>query len=128
MISKSDQQLQRRRFLKNFLKNSIWLPWQPEFWMESNSANTFLRGPPKEHYCQVWFKFAQQFRRSWCLKKLLMTHNGQRTQGDPKSFPGELRTFFFSVNISKFVKNERTETKFKLWPCPLGSVVSVADS
>ena len=41
IISKSDQQFQRRRFLKNCLKNSIWLPWQPEFLMKSNSVKKF---------------------------------------------------------------------------------------
>ena len=38
IITKSDQ---RRRFLKNCLKNLISLPWQPEFLMESNSVNNF---------------------------------------------------------------------------------------
>ena len=75
--SKSDQRFQRRRFLKNCLKNSIWLLWQPEFLMESNSVNNFWRGPPKEHSCQVWSKLAQQFGRRRCLKKLLTTHDGQ---------------------------------------------------
>ena len=51
IISKSDQWFQRRRFLKNCLKNSILLPCQPEFLMESNSMNNFWRGPPKEHSC-----------------------------------------------------------------------------
>ena len=78
IISKSDQRFQRRRFLKNCLKNSISLPWQPEFLMESNSVNNFWRGPPKEQSCQVWSKFAQQFGRR-CLKKLLMTHDGHIT-------------------------------------------------
>ena len=55
IISKSDQRFQRRRFLKNCLKNSISLPWQPEFLMESNSVNNFWRGPPKEYSCQVWY-------------------------------------------------------------------------
>ena len=53
IISKSDQRFQRRRFLKNCFKNSISLPWQPEFLMESNSANNFYRGPPKENSCQI---------------------------------------------------------------------------
>ena len=52
IISKSDERFQRRRFLKNCLKNSVSLPWQPEFLMESNSVNKFLREPPKEHSCQ----------------------------------------------------------------------------
>ena len=64
IISKSDKWFQRRRFLKNSLKNSIWLPWQPEFLMESNSANNLKRGPPKKYSCQVWFKLALRFRRS----------------------------------------------------------------
>ena len=41
ITSKSEEWFQRRRFLKNSLKNSIWLPWQPEILMESNPANTF---------------------------------------------------------------------------------------
>ena len=35
IILKSDQWFLRRRFFKNYLKNSIPLPWQPEFLMES---------------------------------------------------------------------------------------------
>ena len=73
IISKSDRWFQRRRFLKNCLKNSILLPWQPEFLMESNSVNNFWRGPPKEHSCQVWSKLAQRFGRRRYLKKLLTT-------------------------------------------------------
>ena len=38
----------------------------------------FLKRTPKEHSCQVWFKLAQRFRRNWCLKKLLTTHDGHR--------------------------------------------------
>ena len=87
IISKSDQRFQRRRFLKNCLKNSISLPWQPEFLMESNSVNKFWWGPPKEHSCQVWYKLIRWFWRRRCLKKLLTTHNGRRTHHHPKSSP-----------------------------------------
>ena len=87
IISKSDQQFQSRRFLKNCLKNSISLPWQQEFLMESNSVNNFWRGPPKEHSCQVWSKLAQRFGRRRCLKKLLTTHDARRTHHHPKSSP-----------------------------------------
>ena len=86
-ISKSDKQFQRRRFLKNCLKNSISLPWKPELLMESNSVNNFWRGSPKEHSCQVWSKLAQWFGRRRCLKKLLTTHNGRRTPCHPKISP-----------------------------------------
>ena len=71
IISKSDQRFQRRRFLKNCLKNSILLPWQPEFLMESNTVNNFWRGPPKEHSCQVWSKLAQWFGRRRCFKEIV---------------------------------------------------------
>ena len=43
-ISKSDQQFQRR-FLKNCIKNSIFLPWQEEFLVESYSVNSFKDNP-----------------------------------------------------------------------------------
>ena len=92
IISKSDQRFQGRRFLKNCLKNlknSISLPWQPEFLMESNSVKKFWREPPKEHSCQVWSKLAQQFGRRRCLKKLLTTHDARQTPHHPKSSPWE---------------------------------------
>ena len=73
IVLKSDQPFPRRRFLQNCLKHSISLLWQPEFLTESSSVNTFWRGPPKEHSCQVWSKLAQRFGRRRCLKKLLTT-------------------------------------------------------
>ena len=76
IILKSDQLFLGRGFFKNYLKNSISLPWQPVFLMESNSVYNFWRGPPKEHSCQVWSKLAQRFGRRRCLKKLLTTHDG----------------------------------------------------
>ena len=87
IILKSDHWFLRRRFFKNYLKNSIPLPWQPEFLMESNSVNNFWRGPPEEHSCQVWSKLAQRFGRRRCLKKLLTRHDGRRTPHHPKSSP-----------------------------------------
>ena len=66
-------------FSKNCLKNSISLPWEPEFLMESNSVNNVHRGPPKEHSCQFWSKLAQRFGRRRCSKKLFMTHYGHKT-------------------------------------------------
>ena len=82
---KSDQRFQRRRFSKNCFKNSISLPWQPEFLMESNSVNKFQRGPPKEHSCQVWSKLAKRFGRRRCLKKLLKTHDGRELKSFRKT-------------------------------------------
>ena len=45
-----------RRFLKVFL---LWLPWQPELFMEHNYLTEFERGPPKEHSCEIWLKSSQ---------------------------------------------------------------------
>ena len=62
----------------------LWLPWQPELWMELNSLYTFCRALPKEHPCQVSSRLAQWCRRRRCLKKLL-TDAGRRTYGDHNS-------------------------------------------
>ena len=48
--------------------------------MESNSVSIFLRGPPKEHSCQIWSKLALQFGKRRCLQKLLTRHNGRHLQ------------------------------------------------
>ena len=57
IILKSDQRFLRRRFLKNYLKNSVSLPWQPEFLMESNSVNIFKEDLPRSipaKFCPNW--------------------------------------------------------------------------
>ena len=79
IILKSDQPFLRRRFFKNYLKNSFSLPWQPEFLKESNSVKSFWKGPPKEHSCQVWSKLAKWFGSRRCLKKLMTTRDGHLT-------------------------------------------------
>ena len=75
LISKLAQRFQRRRFLKNSLKNSILLPWQPEFLMESNSANNSgklggvcLQNTSKSHsyHLKIW----QLLRGGYRLWKL----------------------------------------------------------
>ena len=39
------------KIFKGFL---LWLPWQPEFFMEHNYLKESERGPPKEHSCKIW--------------------------------------------------------------------------
>ena len=39
------------KILKDFL---VWLPWQPEFFMEHTYLKEFARGPPKKHSCEIW--------------------------------------------------------------------------
>ena len=79
IILKSDQPFLRGRFFMNYLKNSVSLPWQPEFLMESNSVNNFeddlLRNIPAK-FGPNW---PPQFGRRRCLKKLLTTHDGHLT-------------------------------------------------
>ena len=39
-----------KKIFKGFL---LWLPWQPEFFMEDNYLKEFERGPPKEQPCEI---------------------------------------------------------------------------
>ena len=71
IISKQDQQFQRR-FLKNYLKNSMPLPWQPEFLMESNSVNKFGPNWPRD-------LGGKNFKE--------IVYDRQQTPCDPKSSP-----------------------------------------
>ena len=38
---------------KGFL---LWLPWQPEFFIEQNYLKEFEGGPPKGHSCEIFLK------------------------------------------------------------------------
>ena len=72
--------------------------------MDRNHWNSFERGPTKDHFCEVWSKFNQLFRRKYRLKKLFTvgrtderTHDRQKC--DHKSSPcqyvtGELKIKF----------------------------------
>ena len=44
------------KIFKGFL---LWLPWQPELFMEHNYLKEFERGPPKENSCEIWLKSSQ---------------------------------------------------------------------
>ena len=44
------------KIFKGFL---LWLPWQPELFMEQNYLKEFERGPSKEHSCEIWLKSSQ---------------------------------------------------------------------
>ena len=70
--------------------------------MDLNSVNNLLRGPPKEHSCQVWSKLAQRFGRR-CLKKLLTTQDRHLTT---------LKTPLQYV-VLRWAKNEKEEASTK---------------
>ena len=73
--------------------------------MDWNRLNKFERGPTKAHYCEVWSKSNQWFRRKCHLKKLFTdagtdgrTHrhtkdDGQNviTKAHPHCVTGELK-------------------------------------
>ena len=63
IILESDMLIQRRRILKFWHFAPFLMPQQPKFSMEFKSLNTFERGLPKEHSCEVWLKLVSWFRR-----------------------------------------------------------------
>ena len=86
--TESDQRFQRRKFLKNCLKDSISLPWQPQFLMKLNSVNNFSREDlPRNILAKFGLHWPSSLAEE-CLKKLLTTHNTQLTQDYSKSSPG----------------------------------------
>jgi hypothetical protein len=61
------------------------LPWQPEFCMEWNSLNSFVKASHKEHPCEVSLWSALWFQRRCHLKSVngqRTTDNGRRTTDD----------------------------------------------
>ncbi|MCG7879852.1 MAG: hypothetical protein N0C90_26540, partial [Candidatus Thiodiazotropha endolucinida] len=50
-------------FQKFFFYFPSSLPRQPEFCIDWNNLNNFERGPPKDHFCQVWSESVERFRR-----------------------------------------------------------------
>ena len=42
-----------KKIFKDLKKNSVLLPWQPEFLKESNYFKKFWRRPLQEHFCEI---------------------------------------------------------------------------
>ena len=64
--------------------------------MDQNHLNSFGRGPPKDHLCEIISKLDSGFRRGCHLSQFL-TDGRRQTKTDPKSSPchyvtGELKT------------------------------------
>ena len=96
--------------------------------MESNSLNNFERGPPKDHFCQVWLESIQWFRRRCNLK--LWTDGRRRrrrrrrtvthTNSSPGAFGSgtEDRNYFSLSGVNKFLISSTCFSQFErniLW-------------
>jgi hypothetical protein len=73
-------------------------PWQPCWISNQYQKHKTGRGPPNEHFWQVWLKYVQRFqRRRFKCEKLT---NGRRTLTHDKSshglWPGELKRKTYS--------------------------------
>ena len=78
--------------LKNSLKNSILLPWQPEFLMESNSVNIFKEDHPRN----IPAKFGSNWPTGLRVDVKELWTDGRRTTTDHNISPstscsGELK-------------------------------------
>jgi len=71
----------------------IWLPCQPELYMELNSLNKFSRDLCKEHPCTVSTILGQVFKEKKLFKEIVdarphgRTNHGRRTTGHHQSLP-----------------------------------------
>ena len=69
-------------FWKLHFKKTYFLTLWPTYATNWNSLNNFDRGPPRDHFCEVWSKSNKWFQRRFCLKKLLtLARTDGRTDG-----------------------------------------------
>jgi len=84
--------LDKKIFENCILKTYFLIPWPTCTYATNwNGLNTFGRGTPRDHSCEVWSKSNERFQRRSCLKKLLTntrtdgcTDDGRRTMGHYK--------------------------------------------
>ena len=80
--------------------------------MESNSLNNFKRGPPKDHFCQVWLESIQWFRRR-CNLKLWTDRRRRRMVTHHNSSPGA----FGSGELKRLRTGTKTLFKYYYYFC-----------
>ena len=73
-------------FWKLHFEQLFLTPW-PTYATNWNSLNTFDRGLPRDHSCEVWSKSNEWFQGRSCLKKLTdgRTHQSRRTMDNGPS-------------------------------------------
>ena len=81
IISKSDQGFQRKRFLKNCLKNSISLPWQTTVFDGIKFCEQFLKRTSQGTFLPSLVQISPAV---WEEK---FVDDGRQTHHHPKSFP-----------------------------------------
>ena len=102
-----------KKIFENCILNNYFLtPW-PTYATNWNSLNTFDRGLPRDHSCEVWSKSNEWFQRRSCLKKLTdgRTHQSRRTMDNGPSqkltlstlCSGELKRHIFKQFFDTYV-------------------------
>jgi len=72
------------KILDNCLLKTYFLtPW-PTYVTNWNGLNILERGPPRDHFCEVWSKSNERFQRRRCLSKKV---DGRRTTTDDGQRP-----------------------------------------
>jgi len=124
----------RQFFFENCILKTYFLTQWPTYATNWNGLNNFDRGPPRDHYCEVWLKSNKRFQRRCCLKKLLThgrthgrTDDGRRTLKDHKSSlstscSGELKRHARLESSPRFIRlrfflNGKTAQKSRLRLC-----------
>ena len=71
-----------KKIFENCILKTYFLTLWPTYATNQNYLNNFVRGPPRDHSCEVWSKSNEWFQRRRCLSKKVyawrMTHDGQR--------------------------------------------------
>jgi len=67
----------KKIFENCILKTYFLTPW-PTYATNHNHLNNFGRGPPRDHFCEVWSKSNEWFQRRICLSKSLRTTDNGR--------------------------------------------------
>ena len=92
-----------RRFLKFQPMRTHYGRWQPCWISNQHQKQKYGRGPPNEHFWQVWFKSVQWFqRRRFKCEKLTDGRRRRMPSHDKSShdlWPGELKTIQYFVII-----------------------------
>ena len=74
----------RGEFFRNFLWNSIWLPWQPEFFFLIKFCEQLLKRTIQQTFRWSLVKNGKAVLEE-LFKEVLMPYDARSTPGDPKS-------------------------------------------
>ena len=101
-----------KKIFESCILKTYFLTRWPTYATNWNGLNNFVKGPPRDHSCEVWSKSNKRFQRRCCLKKLL-TH-GRRTLKDHKS---SLEHF-----VLRWAKNIHVTDLYKLYSINIAQI------